>query len=419
MDVKSVVLKAKWGNKMKFTSRSVDLLKPREDRYEVWETGRKGFGLRVAKSGKKSWIFLYRFNGKSRRMTFGCYPAISLADAHFKHAQATKLLDKGIDPGRIEQVEKERISKSPTVKDLAEEYLEKWAKPNKRSWTEDQRMLNKDVVPSWGDRKAKDVKKRDVVLLLESIYARGAKVHANRMLALVRKMFNFALQRDIVEHNPCLGIGKLHEEKPKKRFLTDEEIKTFWFGLDSVGISESVKAVLRLILVTAQRPGEVLGMHTSEIDGGSWVIDGSRTKNSETQRVYLSSIAREIIAKTGSDGFIFRSPKGDKPMHLNTLAHALQRAQTLKDGQESPALDIPYFTPHDLRRTAATHIAEMGFSEFLVGKILNHSSKSITGVYNRHRYDKEKQQAMEAWARKLNRILSGKTESNVLELKRS
>jgi len=402
---------------MKFTDRSIDSLKSKEERYEVWENGRKGFGCRVSKAGKKSWIFLYRFNSKSRRMTFGDYPRMSLAGAHLEHAKAVKLLEQGIDPGAVEQAEKERVSKAPTIKDLAEEYIKRWAKPNKRSWAEDQRMLNKDVIPAWGTRKAKDIKKRDIVLLLESVYGRGAKVHANRMLSLVRKMFNFALQRDIVEFNPCSGIEPLHKEKAKDRSLSDEEINAFWHGLDKAGISEPVKLALRLILVTAQRPGEVLGMHGSEIDGAWWLIPGDRTKNGQSQRVFLSSLALELIGDT-EEGFIFRSPRGDYPMHLNTLAHAVQRA--LRPGEDGlkPSIDIPHFTPHDLRRTAATHIAAMGYSEFLVGKILNHTNRSITRVYNRHQYDREKQQALEAWGRKLKNILTGETAENVLPLVR-
>ncbi|SHJ23625.1 Site-specific recombinase XerD [Malonomonas rubra DSM 5091] len=403
---------------MRFTDRSIDLLKPKDERYERWESGRKGFGIRVSPKGRKSWIFLYRFNGKTRRMTFGTYPKVTLAEAHLKHSEAEALLDDGIDPGQIEQEEKDRVRKAPTVEDLAGEYIKKWAKPNKRSWQEDQRMLKKDVIPTLGAKRAADIKKRDVVLLLEDIYDRGAKVHANRMLALVRKMFNFAVQRDIVEFNPCLGIGKLHKEDPKDRCLSKDEIKEFWGGLDKAeGITDPVKLALRLVLVTAQRPGEVLGMHWSEIDGEWWTLPGDRTKNDEVQRVYLSSLALELLGLPG-EGFVFPSPRTDWPIKINALAHALKRAQTPEDKGDDPAINTKPFTPHDLRRSAATHIAEMGYSEFLIGKILNHKNKSITAVYNRHQYDNEKKQALEAWGRKLKSIIEKKQPDNVIELRR-
>ena len=150
---------------MKFTDRSIATFKPKAERYEVWEDGRTGLGVRVSPKGRKSWVYLYRFGGKVRRMGFGVYPTVSLASARVAHAAAKEMLTKGTDPG-AQQVERKRAERSAeTVNDIAEEYLEKWARPRKQSAGEDERILRKDVLPAWGTRKANDIRRRDVIRL--------------------------------------------------------------------------------------------------------------------------------------------------------------------------------------------------------------------------------------------------------------
>jgi len=158
---------------MKFTDRSIQAIKTKAERFEVWETNGKGFGLRVGPSGKKSWIYLYRFEGRARRMTLGEYPGTSLAEAHEAHAAAKKTLSKGTDPGEKEQTKKAAHRNAFTVADLVDEYMERWAKKKKVTWREDLRCLNKDVLPIIGRKKAKDVKNRDIVLLRDRIIDRG------------------------------------------------------------------------------------------------------------------------------------------------------------------------------------------------------------------------------------------------------
>ena len=183
---------------MRLTDRGIAALKPKATRYEAWEDGRTGLGIRVSTVGRKSWIYMYRYGGKPRRMTLGTYPAVGLADAHVKHAKAKADLEKGIDPG-AQEVERKRTERTAeTVADLVEEYLEKWARPRKRSAAEDERTLRKEVLPLWGNRKAKDIKRREVIALLDEIVNRGSPIQANRTLSVIRKMFNFGISRDIL-----------------------------------------------------------------------------------------------------------------------------------------------------------------------------------------------------------------------------
>ncbi|MEE8276758.1 MAG: Arm DNA-binding domain-containing protein, partial [Alphaproteobacteria bacterium] len=146
---------------MRFTDRSTAALKPKGERYEAWEDGRTGFGIRVSLTGRKSWLFMYRFDGRARRMTLGVYPTMRLVTARLKHAEAKKLLSEGIDPGAKAIAARESEREAESVAELVEEYLEKWARPRKRSAAEDERILRKDVLPYWGRRKARDIRRRD------------------------------------------------------------------------------------------------------------------------------------------------------------------------------------------------------------------------------------------------------------------
>ena len=153
---------------MKLTDRQVKNLKPKLQRYEVWEGN--GFGIRIFPTGRKSWVFMYRFEGKARRLTFGNYPQISVAEAHAAYGKALADLEKGVDAGASLVTANKENRLAPTVNNLITEYLEKWAKPRKRSWKEDERILRKDVALYLGNRKAKDIKKREIISLLRFFF---------------------------------------------------------------------------------------------------------------------------------------------------------------------------------------------------------------------------------------------------------
>ncbi len=409
---------------MRFTDRSIAALKPKAKLYEVWEDGRTGLGVRVSPKGRKSWIYMYRFDGKARRMGLGTYPAISLASAHVKHARAKELLEKGTDPG-AQQVERKRAERSAeTVADLIEEYLEKWARPRKRSAHEDERILRKDVLPVWGKLKAKEIRRRDVITLLDEIVDRGSPIQANRTLAVIRKMFNFAISRDIVDATPVAMVKAPAKENQRERVLSAEEIRTLWHGLDTAPMSHGFKLSLKIKLATAQLKGEIVGAAVSEFDleASVWTIPGERSKNGQAHRVPLSSLALGLIHEAhdlaGDSPWLFPSPRGEGPIDPLAANHALYK--TLRPAprkRPKPAIEIEDMTPHDLRRTAASFMTSLGISRLTVGKILNHVETGVTAVYDRHGYDAEKRHALDAWAAHLEGILSGKAKAaNVVHL---
>jgi len=402
----------------KLTDVRVQSLKPKATRYEVWDPAAAGFGVRVTPKGIKSFVYLYRFEGLARRMTIGRYPQLSLSKARLKYASAKAALDdKGIDPGRglVEGRAASRIA--PTVIQLVDEYIEKWAMPRKRSWKEDKRLLAHDVIPVLGRKKAAEVTRRDIRLLLDGIIDRGAPITANRVLAVVRKMFRFAVSRDIVPNNPCEAVEAPAKEASRDRVLSEPEIQTLWQSLNSnkLKMTEPVRLSLRMILVTGQRKGEVVSARWDEMDlaAGWWTIPGEKAKNGLPHRVPLSPLALELlkqIRKLSSDSeFLFPSAHGNKTIRHDAVSKAVRRDES--------ALNVEHFTPHDLRRTAASQMASAGISRLVISKILNHVDSSVTAVYDRHSYDKDKRKALNAWARHLDTITSGKKASKVVNIR--
>ena len=403
---------------MRFTDRSITSLKPKAARYEAWEDGRTGFGVRVAPIGRKSWVYMYRFDGKARRMTFGPYPRMSLADARVKLAEAKRKLDRGIDPG-AEAVKARRAERqAETVQELVDEYLAKWARPRKRSAAEDERCLNSDVLPYWGHRKAKSITRRDVIVCLDRVMDRGSPVMANRLLAIMRRMFGFGVERDILEVNPCIRIRAPGEEVSRDRVLTETELVEFWRGLDHAKMSDQVRLALRLMVVTAQRRSEATNAEWTEfdLDHCLWVIPKERAKNGIAHEVPLSALALEVLEGARVVGvesrWLFPSPKvGGRPIVPAAINHALAVNRDI--------FKIANFRPHDLRRTVASHLTALGVPRLVVGKILNHSERQdITSVYDRHDYREPKRLALAAWGSKLEELLSAKpAPENVVRLK--
>lgn len=397
---------------MLWTDKNIKSNKPKSKPYDVREKSGHGFGITVFPSGEISFIYFYTFQGRKRRMTLGKYARCSLAEARKLHREALAIFDAGKDPAGEKINEKKSIRDASTVEGLADEYMEKWAKPNKRSWKADEDCLKRDVMPLWGRRKAHDITRRDVILLLDSIKERGAPVQANRVLSCIRKMFNFAIERDLLSSNPCIGVKPVTKENQCERVLSELEIKILWDALSQdvfnknishkIHMSSETKLALKLQLITGQRKGEVISAEWAEIDLSSnwWVIPASKAKNNQEHRVPLSFLAIEILNEikqlSGDSRYLF--PAKNKVNHIT-------------DGSIDKAVKRSYFdgikswTPHDLRRTAASHMTSIGISRLVVGKILNHSEQGVTAVYDRHSYDNEKRHALDMWAQKLREII--------------
>ena len=420
-------------NKFKFTKTAVEKL-PYADKgkqHDYYDTELDGFGVRVSHKTKK--YFVRSLIGVKRvRVMIGSTATKSADTARSEAKIKLGLMESGIDPNEQnrEKVRKQQEEELEiTVSELVKKYIEQHAMVEKKSWTEDKRCLDKEVIPIWGRRKAKDIRKRDVVALLDSLKER-APVMANNTFEKIRKMFNFAVEKDILETTPCLGVKKPTKTEPKDRVLSGVEVAIFWNGLDSAAMTDEIRRCLKLILVTGQRPGEVIGLHTAEIDGDWWTIPTERSKNGRAHRVFLTATAKGIIGT--KSGYIFESPvsglpqkdgtlRPPQPINVNAVAYAVRRSlqwpvvdpkgQPLltKEGEQVTInrIGVDDWTPHDLRRTAATKMSELGYTDEIIDAVLNHVKKGVIATYNRNRYDNEKKSALEAWESKLLSIVAG------------
>lgn len=398
---------------MRLTDSKIKGLKPKKTPYIVSEDG--GMGVRVYPSGKRSFIYMFRFDDTPRLLTIGPYPITSLHSARMEAVNAKDKILKGTDPAKVKKNTKETHRDAETVKALVDEFIEKWSKPRKRTWKEDLRILKKDVIPAFGRRKAKDIKRRDIVLLLDNIVERGAPIQANRALAVIRKMFNFAVTRSILDTSPCAAIPAPSKENCRERVLSDNEIKAFWLELNKTNMHNLIQLSLKLMLVTAQRKQEVTNAKWNEFDlkSGWWTIPSERSKNGHPHRVPITTIAKELLIKirefsTNSE-YLFPSPRTDSPITGQSIDHALRN--------NADCFSIPAFTPHDMRRTASSKMTESGISSSDVSKILNHSENTtISRHYDHYSYDKEKKSALIKWSRRLESIVSEKTKEKIIKL---
>lgn len=398
------------------TKRVVDSIKADPARQvDYWDQTLPRFGLRVSPGGRKTWIVFYRHNGRARRMTLGVHPHTSLAEARDKADDALHKVDHGGDPASTKVEER----KAETFAELAHEYVERHAK-KKRSGHEDIRLLygsphkkktgkrpHEPIVKRWGAMKAKDITRRDVRALLDDIADR-APIMANRTLALVRKMFNFAIEHSWLEANPCLMIKRLAPDRQRDRVLSEDEIRKFWAALDAE--HPIIAALFKVRLLTAQRGGEVHGATWSEMDfdSGWWTIPAQRAKNGLAHRVPLSppalKILKDLNSKAGDSEWVFPSTRKTGP-HINHAQKAIERI-VKRSGVE--------FRGHDLRRTAASLMVGAGVPRLVVSKILNHVETGVTAVYDRHGYDLEKRAALDFWGKRVEAIIANKRDAKVL-----
>jgi integrase len=392
--------------KLKMTARSIEAIRvPASGQVDYWDADNPGFGLRVSAGGRKAWIAMYRHGNLKRRLTLGTYPTLSLAEAREKAGRAHHAVQyDGTDPATAKKTARE----AETFAELAAEYIERHAKRMKRSWRKDVLILEKDVLPRFGKRKATDITRRDIIALLDDIVARGAPIQANRTLEIVRKLFNWAVGRDVLGANPCYRIPKPSNENRSDRVLTEEEIRAVWAALGAE--APLTAATFKLRLLTAQRGAEVLAMRWDQISNGWWTIPAEVAKNALAHRVPLSQQAMTLLEKMrplgeGSE-WIFPGARGDGHRVAIHKAHNRIRNRS----------GVP-FVPHDLRRTAASHMTSMGINRLVVSKVLNHAETGVTSVYDRSSYDREKRAALDAWARRVEEIVSGRQmASNIFAL---
>jgi integrase len=387
---------------IRFTARTLEALKPTPDaQVDYFDASLHGFYLRISSGGRKTFGAMFRYGGRLRRMTFGTFPPLTLADARQRAADALRDVSNGDDPA----TKKAEDRTAGDFKGLAADYIRRYAKLKKKSWREDRRIIHNKLNPTIGNTTARHVSRARIRELLDSI-ARTAPIEANRTLATVRKIYNWALSQDLVESNPCQGIPSPGTEHRRDRVLSEVEIRKLWTEFDQE--TPGVSATFKLRLITAQRGGEVFSVEWKDLDleNAWWTIPGEKSKNGLAHRVPLSEPAIQLLQGLGErqthsrtkkkSPWVFPARRGHG--HLTTVQKAVEKIRV--------RAGIKDFTAHDLRRTAASMMTGMGIPRLTVSKILNHVEPGVTAVYDRHSYDMEKRQALEAWSRRLQMMVS-------------
>ena len=406
---------------MRLTERTIKPIAAPPKGYRItWDDELKGLGLRTTASGVKAFVYNFRTaRGQQRRITLGKWPTITATAARIRARDFATKVHLGEDPLEQKQTEWAALTTKRLVDLFAGggsspggEKIRSHLRSKKRGW-ELELYLRRDFLPFVGpNRKAEDVRRSDIKGLLNE-KAMTAPIAANRLLEAVRLLYNWGIEEELLETTPCVKIKRPGNETSRDRVLSDDEIHTFWLRLDSTKrMGEGVRVALRLILITAARPGEVCGLDWSELDlmRGWWEIPRERTKGDRLHRVPITGLALEQIEKQPRAGrWVFPSLK-EQPLKVLALSHALRH------NREHFAL--PRFTPHDLRRTAASHLASVGVERFIISRVLSHTDQEVTGVYDRYAYDKEKRRALERWERKLRRIIGEPVSGKVLEFNR-
>jgi integrase len=414
-----------------FTDRTLRAIKPEpgSTRTNYWDASVPGpgvFGMRVAASGGKSWCVLYRVGGvgKVKRLTLGEFPTKSYATARAEGLRALRRAQDGDDPAKVKKVERQHSRE--TFASLFESY-EKHASGlhdagQFRSWPEIRRSLRAGALPAFKDRPVREIRRRDVVDLVNE-KARTAPVAANRLAAHLSMLFNFGVEADMLPANPAAGLRK-RKEQPRERVLSADEIRDLWAYLADDGTAlalsrgsgkgartmpaetaATLRDVFKMLLLCGQRLGETSKMKWADVDLSAklWTIPASDSKNGVAHRVPLNRQAVDILetrSKAPGRGEVFVFPAGpgsEASAHIWSKRTASAIASATGIG----------FTAHDLRRTVATMLGELGVSGDVIGLVLNHKKPGITGrVYNHAQRDGDKRAALDRWAAELERIVA-------------
>ena len=415
----------------KLTEKVINRKAPATGHIELFDTITPGLALRINAKGRRSYFVMPRVNGKQIKHKLGTTDELTLVDARDAARTVFRDAAKGIHPKEAQRRAKREAERaqSNTFRNIAETYLEDKGKgggANLRSKDQIARRLENDIFPQWGARPLTEITKADVRELVEGM-ANDRPISANRTLAIVRRIFNWACKKDRLDVSPAFGIDPPSVEKSRDHVLTDDEITRLWSGFDILGYPFG--AVFKILLLTGQRKNEVAKMKWSEIEGDLWTLPGERAKNKVNNTVPISPLAKKIIddiPRIEKFEHVFTTARnGDKPVSGwskvkkrldKIIAKAVSEGAGEKLDMEKHSLE--HWVVHDLRRTVGTNLPKLGITPDISERVLGHTISGIRGVYDRHSYDKQKRHALEAWARHIETLVGGEPTGNVVEMRK-
>jgi integrase len=418
------------------TAAAVKKLPPGNARLEVPDGGCPGLHLIIQPSGRKSWALRFRRpDGRAAKLTLGpvdlsgrevaTEPTIGApltlasarrlaADIHHERAMGRDVVADRDATVRREKSEREAHAAAIFGR-AAIDFIEGHAKKKTRRWQEQARLLGlrpvgeglevirNGLADRWSQKPVASVDGHDIHALIDEVRLRGVpglerrsdkptEARARAMFAVLSKMFGWLNQRRRIENNPCSGVHRPDAALARDRVLTDAEVAKFWEASGEFGAPFG--QILKLLVLTGCRLNEVAGMRWGELseDRTAWTIPGARTKNRRPHVVPLPLPARELIAELPEPRgeFVFTTTGRTPPSGFSKVKARLDAK-----------MKIAPWRQHDLRRTAATGMAELGVAPHVVEAALNHVSGAkagVAGTYNRAAYFPEKKMALEGWA---------------------
>jgi integrase len=385
--------------KQKLMPLTVSKLQPMGKQILVWDTIQHGLVLRVQPSGYRSYVLVYRYRNRPRWFTIARADAIGLADARVLAAKLMLEVITGKDP----QAEKRASRSSGTFAEIADRYLEEYAKKKNKSWKQADKLVRFHLLPKWGSLIAKEITRADVRTAVSKL----PPITANQVLASASAIFTWAIKQDLLNDNPCRGVER-NATVSRERVLSDVEVPMFWEAFRKAGLPGKV---LQVLLLTGQRPGEVMNMRYDQIADGWWTLPGKPdeatgwpgTKNGNTHRVWLPQSVREIVEGLNvgaDDGLVF----GFSPLLVQQAMQTIYKQ-----------LKVERATPHDLRRTHGSTITGLGFGRDAMNRIQNHREGGIADVYDRHSYSEENKKVMATVASHILSLAEGGAPTNVIK----
>ncbi len=396
------------------TIRTIDAIKPcpTGDVY-TWDTNLRGFGLRVTPNGVKSYVLQYRVSGgPARRKTIGLHGSPWTTQTARKEAERLLMIVRqGIDPVEAQR-EARRREKALNVAAYCDFFVDLYLQPHwPDTWPEAMRTLENVVKPRWGKRSLLSLKRADMVKLMDEYADRpGRKKYVH---SLLRKMFNWAVDREDIEVSPLNGMKAPKAVASRRRVLGQEELVCLWKACDQVGWPWG--PYVRLLILTMQRRQEVAEMDWSEIDlvAKTWTLPAERAKNGEAHIVPLTDLAVDQLnaMQPKANGLIFTTTGKTAVSGFSKAKRTLdtEMAAVMKERQRTGTggvtiVSIAEWRLHDIRRTGATNLQALGIPIEVTEAVLNHISGTragVAGIYNRYKYEPEKRAALEAWDQRL------------------
>jgi integrase len=403
------------------THRTIETLRLAEAPYRVPDQRCKGLAVRVAPSGVKTWDLAYRIRGtgKMRRLSLGRTTDVGLEQARERANELTSAARGGRDLIDEEGEARDAAASRITVGSLIDLYLRRRVSGRLRTAKSIESRLRRTLAPIL-QRYAADICRRDIREILDNIVDQGKGREAEKRRQVCTAMFRWALSQDIVAADPTAGLGAYDRGTPRDRVLTVEEIETLWRWLESDALSPEAADILKLELLTGARCGEISGLRAEEINRNKWVwtLPASRSKNGRQRVTPILGVAHEILEQRLSGvekGPVFLLDKGVVVTSAHIGHYLLTRGSLLP---------IAKFTSHDLRRTFATMLAEMGVALDLVAAIVGHESggkntRTLVRHYVHTDMLERKAHALRTWNERLKAIVTGEELSKVVRLPRT